>query len=76
MTRRRRPLPSASSAGVPRPRVHLPGAGLALGAAIGVVLGVLAGGGVAIALGVAGGATLGLLVGAAAQRHRSPTTTK
>jgi hypothetical protein len=47
-----------------------------LGAAIGVVLGVLAGGGVAIALGVAGGATLGSLVGAAAQRHRTPTTTK
>jgi hypothetical protein len=47
----------------PRPRVHLPGAGLALGAAIGVVLGVLAGGGVAIAFGVAGGTTLGLLLG-------------
>jgi hypothetical protein len=50
MTRRRRPPPLGS--GVSRPRVHLPGAGLALGAAIGVILGVLAGGGVAIALGL------------------------
>ena len=61
MTRRRRPPPLGS--GVSRPRVHLPGAGLALGAAIGLILEVLAGGGVAIAFGVAGGATLGLLLG-------------
>jgi hypothetical protein len=70
--RRRRPPPSVSGVGDPTSRAHLPGAGLALGAAIGVVLGILAGGGVAIAYAVAAGTTLGLLVGAAAQHFSRP----
>jgi outer membrane lipoprotein SlyB len=48
-------------------RAQVPGLGLTLGAAIGVVLGTLVGGGAQAALGVVIGAALGLLIGAAVQ---------
>ena len=52
-----------------------PGLGLALGAAIGVFLGTLVGGGAQAAVGVVIGAALGLLIGAAVQAPRARIAT-
>jgi uncharacterized membrane protein len=58
--------------GNPQRRVQAPGLGLVLGAAIGVVLGILAGGSTQVALCVVIGAALGLLSGAAVQARSAP----
>ena len=53
------------------PQAHLPGTGLVLGGAIGVVLGLVIGGSATVPWGIVIGAVLGLICGAAVLGHRS-----